>query len=94
MIREWTRFRKIRIDANNVAPSTLLAWWHSRGAQSSTKVAEAHREMRTHLDPSLRGMFHRSRLLTAAKNVLNLVASRAGLGDTLVACLQKPAARG
>ena len=40
----------------------------------------------------LRGVLQRSRALSTSRDLLNLAVSRAGLGDTLVAWLQKPRA--
>jgi 2-polyprenyl-3-methyl-5-hydroxy-6-metoxy-1,4-benzoquinol methylase len=91
MAVEDTRFREIRIDANNIAPSTLVAWWRGRGAPRAGTTAETHRATRQGLDQRVRRAFHQSRLLTISKDLLNLPVSRAGLGDTLVAWLQKPA---
>lgn len=90
MAVEGAGFREIRIDANNVAPSTLVAWWRGRGATPAGSVSEAHREMRRGLDQRLRRAFRQSPLLTISKDLVNLLVSRAGLGDTLVAWFQKP----
>jgi 2-polyprenyl-3-methyl-5-hydroxy-6-metoxy-1,4-benzoquinol methylase len=93
MAVDETGLREIRIDANNIAPSTLVAWWRGRGTGTANATAEAHRETRRGLDQRLRRAFHRSHLLTISKDLLNLPVSHAGLGDTLVAWLQKPPAR-
>lgn len=85
-------FREIRIDANNLAPSTFLAWLRGRGASTASTATDAHRETRQGLDQRLRRAFHRSRSLTILKDQLNRFVSYAGLGDTLVAWLQKPPA--
>jgi 2-polyprenyl-3-methyl-5-hydroxy-6-metoxy-1,4-benzoquinol methylase len=89
MAVEGAGFREIRIDANNIAPSTLVAWWRGRGATPAGSVSEAHRVMRQGLDQRLRRAFRQSRFLTVSKDLLNLLVSRAGLGDTLTAWFQK-----
>ena len=90
-VSEQTRLREIRIDANNIAPSTLVAWLR-RGAQTDETAAAVHRETRQGLDQQLRRAVQQSRALGASKDLLNRAISRVGLGDTLVAWLQKPAA--
>ena len=92
MASEQTRLREIRIEARNIAPSTFVAWLRRRGAQSAKTTVEVHRETRQGLDQQLRRAVQRSRMLGASKDLLNHAISRAGLGDTLVAWLQKPAA--
>jgi hypothetical protein len=92
MASEQTRLREIRIEARNIAPSTFVAWLRRRGAQSAKTTVEVHRETRQGLDQQLRRAVQRSRMLGGSKNLLNHAISRAGLGDTLVAWLQKPAA--
>lgn len=92
MVSEETRFREIRIEANNIAPSTFLAWLPRRSTGAAGTTVEAHRETRRGLDQQLRRAFHQSLVLGASKNLLNHAISRAGLGDTLVAWLQKPPA--
>jgi len=82
--------RELKIEANNIAPSTLLAWLKRRRRRSPVNVAEQHREMRQGLDQQVRRSIHASPALLGLKDVLNRVVSRAGLGDTLVAWLQKP----
>jgi 2-polyprenyl-3-methyl-5-hydroxy-6-metoxy-1,4-benzoquinol methylase len=93
IISEDTGFREIRIEANNIAPSTLLAWRRRRGTEAAGSTAEAHREMRRSVDQRLRRAVQRSPALDASKDLLNRAISRAGLGDTLVAWLQKPPAK-
>jgi len=85
-----TRLREIKIEANNIAPSTFVAWMRRRGTRRAGAVAELHRETRRGLDQRLRRAVHRSQALEASKQLLNHAVSRAGLGDTLVAWLQKP----
>ena len=92
MASEQTRLREIRIEARNIAPSTFVAWLRRRGTQSARTAVEVHRETRQGLDQQLRRAVQRSRMLGASKDLLNHAISRAGLGDTLVAWLQKPAA--
>jgi 2-polyprenyl-3-methyl-5-hydroxy-6-metoxy-1,4-benzoquinol methylase len=82
--------REIRIEANNIAPSTFVAWSRRRGAPTARKTAEVHRGARQGLDQRLRRAVHQSRMLGASKHLFNHAISRAGLGDTLVAWLQKP----
>lgn len=82
---------EIRIDANNLAPSTFVAWWRNRGRRKSG-ASGAHREMRRGVDQQLRQAMGGSQVLSASKDLINHFVSRAGLGDTLVAWLQKPAA--
>jgi 2-polyprenyl-3-methyl-5-hydroxy-6-metoxy-1,4-benzoquinol methylase len=92
MASEQTRLREIRIEARNIAPSTFVAWLRRRGAQSAKTTVEVHRETRQGLDQQLRRAVQQSRMLGASKDLLNHAISRAGLGDTLVAWLQKPPA--
>jgi 2-polyprenyl-3-methyl-5-hydroxy-6-metoxy-1,4-benzoquinol methylase len=91
MASEETGLREIKIEANNITPSTFVAWLRRRGAQSSGAVVTAHRKARRNVDQELRRAVHQSRLLGASKTALNHAVSRAGLGDTLAAWLQKPA---
>lgn len=79
--------REIRIEANNVAPSTLVAWW--RRGRASTQGMEPDRAAQRRFDQRLRERLHESSTLTATKMLANSVLSRAGLGDTLVAWLKK-----
>jgi len=92
MVSEETGLREIRIEANNVAPSTFFAWLRRRNTSTVAKAQQAHREARQDLDQRMRRVFQRSRVLSASKDLINSAASRAGLGDTLVAWLQKPPA--
>jgi hypothetical protein len=87
-----TSLREIKIEANNIAPSTFVAWLRHRGTQTARRAAEVHRETRQGLDQQMRRAVHQSRVLGASKELLNHAISRAGLGDTLVAWLQKPPA--
>jgi 2-polyprenyl-3-methyl-5-hydroxy-6-metoxy-1,4-benzoquinol methylase len=87
-----TGLREIRIEANNIAPSTLVAWLRRRSTQNARMAAEVHRETRRGLDQRVRRALHQSRVLSASKRMLNHAISRTGLGDTLVAWLQKPSA--
>ncbi|MDH3625413.1 MAG: class I SAM-dependent methyltransferase [Myxococcales bacterium] len=91
MASEQTGLREIRIEANNITPSTFVAWFRRRGAQSVEAAATVHRKARRSLDQQLRSAVHQSRVLGASKKLANRAISRAGLGDTLVAWLQKPA---
>jgi 2-polyprenyl-3-methyl-5-hydroxy-6-metoxy-1,4-benzoquinol methylase len=86
-----TTLREIKIEANNIAPSTFVAWLRRRSTQTTRTAVEVHRETRRGLDQRLRRAVHRSRVLGASKELLNHAISRAGLGDTLVAWLQKRA---
>lgn len=94
MASENTRLCEIKIEANNITPSTLVAWLQRRGAATAGMVAEVHRETRRGLDQGLRRAIQQSPVLGASKDMLNQAISRIGLGDTLVAWLQKPAGRG
>jgi 2-polyprenyl-3-methyl-5-hydroxy-6-metoxy-1,4-benzoquinol methylase len=87
---EETGLREIRIEANNIAPSTFVTWLRRRGNQTGAKAANVHREARRGLDQRLRRAVHQSPALGAWRDLLNHAISRAGLGDTLVAWLQKP----
>lgn len=89
MLRQRTHLREIKIEANNIAPSTLVAWLTSRRNRPRHEVSDSHREHRAGLDQQLRRTIQKNRALQASKNVVNRVASRTGLGDTLVAWLQK-----
>jgi hypothetical protein len=79
------------IEANNIIPSTFVAWLRRQGAQSAGAAATAHRKARQSLDQRLRRAVHRSRVLRTSKELLNHALSRTGLGDTLVGWFQKPA---
>ncbi len=92
MASEQRCFREIRIEANNIAPSTFVAWLRRRSTRADGTAAEVHRKTRRGLDQQLRSTVHRSRVLGASRALLNHAISRAGLGDTLVAWLQKPPA--
>jgi len=92
MASEQTGLRELKIEANNITPSTLVAWLRRQGAQSALAATTVHREARRGVDQQLRRAVHQSRPLGALKQLLNRAVSRAGLGDTLVAWLQKPAA--
>jgi SAM-dependent methyltransferase len=87
---EETGLREIRIEANNIAPSTFVTWLRRRGNQTGAKAANVHRGARRGLDQRLRRAVHQSPALGASRDLLNHAISRAGLGDTLVAWLQKP----
>jgi len=91
MASEQTGLRPIRIEANNIAPSSFVAWLRLRGARSADAGTPAHRDAERSLDQNLRRALHRSRALRTSKELLNHAISRAGLGDTLVGWLQKPA---
>ena len=89
ILSEETRFQEIRIEANNIAPSTFLAWLRPRSTQAPHTTVETHRKMRQGLDQRLRSTMQRSHVLGASKDLINHAISRVGLGDTLVAWLQK-----
>ena len=91
MVSQETGLHEIRIEANNITPSTFVAWLRRRGPQSAKAAATEHRKARRGVDQQLRRTVHQSRLLDASKTLLNHAISRMGLGDTLVAWLQKPA---
>ncbi len=93
MVRRQTGLVALDVEARNVVPSTFVAWacgLRGRGASAAKAAAQTHRHAREGLDQRLRRVIHRSRLLSSSKDALNRAASRAGLGDTLVAWLQKP----
>jgi hypothetical protein len=79
---------EIKIEANNIAPSTLVAWARGRRGASAKNEVDTHREMRRDLDQRLRRAVLAHPALDISKQLVNRVISRAGLGDTLVACLQ------
>lgn len=85
-----TGLREIKIEANNLTPSTLVAWMRRKGLGESGAAAEIHRTARQGLDQELRRAVHRSRVLGTSKTLLNHAVSRMGLGDTLVGWFQKP----
>lgn len=89
MASEQTGLRLIKIEANNITPSTFVAWLRRGGARSAVAATTVHRSARRSLDQDLRRALYRSRTLTASKDLLNHVISGAGLGDTLVGWLQK-----
>jgi 2-polyprenyl-3-methyl-5-hydroxy-6-metoxy-1,4-benzoquinol methylase len=91
MASEQTGLREIKIEANNITPSTFVAWLRRLGAQSPRAAATVHRKARRSVDQQLRRGVHQNRVLGASRKLLNRAVSRAGLGDTLVAWLQKPA---
>ncbi len=94
MVREHTRLVEIRTDANNLSPSALFTWLAGRtiaGADEPPNDAPPHDPARR-ADQRLRRVLNRHPLLSTAKNAINHMVSRAGLGDTLVAWLQKPQA--
>jgi 2-polyprenyl-3-methyl-5-hydroxy-6-metoxy-1,4-benzoquinol methylase len=91
MTSEQTALRPMKIEANNIAPSTFVAWLRHRGARSAHAETRADRGAERSLDQDLRRVLHQSRVLRTLKELLNHGISRAGLGDTLVGWLQKPA---
>ncbi len=93
MVSRETGLHALEVEARNIAPSTFVAWargLRGQGPGAAEAAAETHRRAREGLDQRLRRVLHRSRVLSSSKDALNLAASRAGLGDTLVAWLQKP----
>lgn len=90
LVSEETGLREIKIEANNITPSTFVAWLRPSGRQSVASMSQLHRETRQGLDQQLRRAVHRSRALGVSKELINNAISRFGLGDTLVAWLQKP----
>jgi 2-polyprenyl-3-methyl-5-hydroxy-6-metoxy-1,4-benzoquinol methylase len=91
MTSEQTGLREIKIEANNITPSTFVAWARRRRARSARAATSAHRKARRGVDQQLRAAVQQNRVLSASKTAVNRAVSRAGLGDTLVAWLQKPA---
>ena len=93
MVSRETSLVALEVEARNVAPSTFVAWargLRGRGSRSAKAASETHRQAREGLDQRVRRAVHRSPFLASSKDALNRAASRAGLGDTLVAWLQKP----
>jgi 2-polyprenyl-3-methyl-5-hydroxy-6-metoxy-1,4-benzoquinol methylase len=90
MASEETGLREIKIEANNITPSTFVAWLRRQGPQSPRAAATVHRKARRSLDQQLRRAVHQSRVLSVSKKLLNHAVSRTGLGDTLVGWFQKP----
>jgi 2-polyprenyl-3-methyl-5-hydroxy-6-metoxy-1,4-benzoquinol methylase len=82
--------REVRIDANNISPSTIVAWLKRGNRRAKISVAEQHRSMRQGLDQQLRRSIHVRPGLQKLKVVVNRIVSPLGLGDTLVAWFQKP----
>lgn len=93
MTAAHTTLREIRIEANNFAPSTLVAWLRRRETQAASETAHAHREARREVDQRIRRAMLQNRILANSKELINRALSRAGLGDTLIAWLQKPASQ-
>jgi hypothetical protein len=91
MVSEETGLREIKIEANNITPSTFVAWLRRQGAQSPRAAAAAHRKARRSVDQKLRRAVHQNRVLSVSRRLVNHVVSRTGLGDTLVGWFQKPA---
>lgn len=90
---EGSGLREIKIEANNLSPSTLIAWLRARRASDEkARAAEAHREMRTGIDQRLRSTLNSHPALGAAKQLVNRAVSWAGIGETLVAWFEKPRA--
>jgi SAM-dependent methyltransferase len=83
--------REIKIEANNISPSTLVALVHRSRGESRHAGSEAHRNARTGVDQRLRRTIQGNRVLSTTKEGLNSALTLTGLGDTLVAWLQKPA---
>ncbi|MBW2507311.1 MAG: class I SAM-dependent methyltransferase [Deltaproteobacteria bacterium] len=82
--------RELRIDANNISPSTIVAWLKPGKRRTKISVAEQHRNMRQGLDQRLRRSIHARPGLQKLKVAVNRIVSPLGLGDTLVAWFQKP----
>lgn len=91
MVSTETGLREIKIEANNIAPSTFVTWLRRRGTRSVAATTQSHREARRSLDQGFRRAVHKSPVLSASKELINHAISRTSLGDTLVAWLQKPA---
>ncbi len=91
MASEHTALREIKIEARNLSPSTFAAWIRGHRDERSCAPSTAKSAAGGGLDQQLRSAIHKSRALSASKDVMNNLVSRSGLGDTLVAWLQKPA---
>ena len=81
---------ELKIDANNIAPSIMVAWLKRGKHRANTDVAEQHRTMRQGLDQQLRRSIRPRPGLRKLEAVVNRLVSPLGLGDTLVAWFQKP----
>ena len=92
MAARSTGLRALEIEARNIAPSTFVAWMKRRRSRGPGEAAATHRETREGVDQRLRALLGRSRALGISKSLVNRAVSTAGLGDTLVAWLQKPPA--
>jgi 2-polyprenyl-3-methyl-5-hydroxy-6-metoxy-1,4-benzoquinol methylase len=90
MTTQNTGFRTLEIEARNIAPSTFIAWASRKRDAHEGAAAAAHRATREGADQRLRAILERSRALGLSKTLVNRALSRTGLGDTLVAWLQKP----
>lgn len=90
MLSENTGLRPMRIDANNISPSTLIAWLRRPTKSQAASTGVAGTGAKPSVDQSLRRAIHQSRILTVSKEALNRLISVAGLGDSLVAWLEKP----
>ena len=90
MTTQNTHLRALEIEARNIAPSTFVAWATRRRNTSEGAAAETHRRSREGTDQRLRAILGKSRALGLSKTLVNRALSRAGVGDTLVAWLQKP----
>ena len=91
MASEESGLRPIKIEANNIAPSSFVAWLRHRVAGSARIGTPVDRDAERSLDQNLRRALHQSRALRTSKELLNRAISLAGLGDTLVGWFQKPA---
>ena len=90
LVSNETGLGEIKIEANNITPSTFVAWLRRSGRRTVAPTRQFHRETRQGLDQQLRRAAHKSRALGISKELINNAVSRFGLGDTLVAWLQKP----
>ena len=90
-VLEQTGLQVVKIDADNITPSTFVAWLQRGSGRSTESATESHRKARQTIDQALRRAMYRSRLLRVSKELVNDVISRTGLGDTLVGWFQKPA---
>jgi 2-polyprenyl-3-methyl-5-hydroxy-6-metoxy-1,4-benzoquinol methylase len=90
MVERSTSLHEIKIEANNLSPSTLVAWVRKKKTATPGAAATAHRIAKRGVDQRLRRALTKSAPLRATKDLVNRGVSAAGLGDTLVAWLQKP----
>ena len=68
---EETGLREMKIEANNITPSTFVAWLRRSGSRTVAPASQLHRETRQSLDQQLRRAVHESRTLGISKEWIN-----------------------